>query len=37
MYPEPVGQADGLFVDRLELCVGEMLELRRTVQQLAVK
>ena len=32
MQPEPVGQADGLFVDRLELGVGEMLELRRTVQ-----
>jgi hypothetical protein len=32
MQPEPVGQADGFFVERLELGVGEMLELRRTVQ-----
>jgi hypothetical protein len=37
VQPEAIGQADGLFVERLELQVGKMLKLCRAVQQLAVK
>ena len=37
MQPESVGQADGLLVERLQLGVGEMLELCGAVQQLVIE